>query len=334
MNPELLELASRIGAALTQPVGWPTPAPDANTTADQWRNEVEQLRAQHDAMALQGTRLSPAPPKPTADTQLSVEYASVPVGDRLSRAAKIYRPASETGPRPAVLFLHGGGWWMAGGAVNFELNDPLCRYLAAELGAAVVNFDYRLAPEHPYPTSLLDAEAAVSWLSSCADDLGIDPHALAVFGVSSGGNLAAALTRRLRGTDRALTLQLLLAPALNVNFDGGSDDITTERQELTARLRSYYLPNDVSADDPDVSPVRATDLEGLPPTAVVVGTLDPLRGDGVRYAENLAAAGTESVLLEYEMTHGVATSDVTASWLRDVTDFAAKRLGRAGVPGH
>lgn len=326
MDPELVELITSVTTAVTPPSAWPVAAPAAGQTHEEWLADVARLRAEHDALALEATRRCPPLPAPRNPVELTVEYVAVEVEPGRRQSAKLYRPCSERSDRPLVLVLHGGGWWMAGGAVAFELGDPICRILACDLDAVVVNFDYRLAPEHPYPTALHDAEAAMRWLVASAGSLGGDPEARCVFGISSGANLAAALARRLRGTEFALRLQMLQVPALDLTFSSPSCAADPAWQAQGAVLRSYYVPDDTDPRDPGVSPGHLTDAAGLPPAVVVVGRFDPLRDDGAQYAETLRSSGVSCVLLEYDMTHGIATADVVRRWLREMIDHATRLL--------
>lgn len=326
IEPELTQIIADVSQRLTMAAAWPASAPTDGQSDRDWRAGVAALRAQHDAVALEASRLCPALPAPRTPCDLDVTYVSVPVGSGLVQSAKLHRPRGGRADRPAVLLLHGGGWWMAGGPVAFELGDPICRLLASELDAVVLNVDYRLAPEHRYPTALDDAEAAVDWLHASATTLGIDTGAIAVFGISSGGNLAAALARRLRGTDRALRLQMLHVPALDLTFSSPSCLADPPWREHGDVLRSYYVPDHCDPLDPCISPALADDFTGLPPAVVVTGRFDPLRDDGARYVDGLRGAGVDGVLLEYPMTHGIATADVTARWLVDVVAHAAPFL--------
>lgn len=325
-------LAARLALAMQAmdpTVQWPPAEPAPGRSVQQWAAEVAAHRAHHDAVAVGFSTLVPpvAPSEHPAAAGVGVSAAVVPVaGGEGAQGAKVYRPAGE-GARPGLLLLHGGAWWMGGGATAFSIGDVLCRRLAAELDVVVVNFDYRLAPEHRFPAGLDDAESAIDWMVRHADQLGIDPGRLAVYGISSGGNLAAALAHRLRGTDRALCLAVLQVPVLDLRFV--SDSIKADPEALAIDvLRDLYLAPGTSVEDPEVSPALATDVTGLPPTVVVVGTRDALHDDGVLHAQNLAAGGVECTLLRYDMTHTIATAEVAEQWVRDVITHSRRVLAQ------
>ena len=161
---------------------------------------------------------------------------------------------------------------------------------------SVASVNYRLAPEHKFPAALEDAYAAVQWAANRGAEFGWDPQRIIVGGDSAGGNLSAAvcqLTRERSGP--RLSAQLLVGALLD-------HDVSTESHRafgsdfgtLTSRDVDWFLNHYVnSADelsDPRVSPLRASDLSGLPPAVIIVGALDPLRDEAVRYAERLREA--------------------------------------------
>ena len=117
IEPELTRLITDISQRLTMAAAWPTPTSADGQAELDWLADVAALRTQHDAVALEATRLCPALPAPRTPRDLHVEYVSVPVGPDRVQSARLYRPRAERADRPAVLLLHGGGWWMAGGAV-------------------------------------------------------------------------------------------------------------------------------------------------------------------------------------------------------------------------
>lgn len=217
---------------------------------------------------------------------------------------RVYKPRNAAPDLPAVVYYHGGGW------VIGSLDDyhGVCSQLCAKSGCAVVSVDYRLAPEHPFPAAVDDAFHALEWLTGHAAELGLDKTRLAVAGDSAGGNLAAVvcLLARDRGGP-AICFQALIYPAVAIV----SDDYDSFRNNgegyfLTARsmryFGSHYQPDPA---DPRAAPLHAETLEDLPPALVLVAGYDPLRDEGVAYANRLIEAGVPAVLTEYSgMIHG------------------------------
>jgi acetyl esterase len=203
---------------------------------------------------------------------------------------RIYSPAGQ-GPHPAILYFHGGSW-IAGSP---ESHDFITTSLAANTGAMVLSVHYRRAPENPYPAPTDDCYAALLWAAARAGALGIDPDRLAIAGDSAGANLAAACTLMARDRNGpAICHQTLLYPTLDDDLEtptylAGTDPILTRtamREALDA-----FLPNGAGPEDGYALPMRALSLQGLPPACISIAALDPLRDDGLRYAERLEAAG-------------------------------------------
>ena len=196
------------------------------------------------------------------------------------------------GPHPAVLFLHGGGWFQG----NLDTAAVESGPLASAVPCAVVAVGYRLAPEHPFPTPLEDCVAAYRWLLAGADELGVDRSRIAVAGTSAGANLAAALC--LAARDRSLArprLQVLEVPALDLTLSSPSMHAEESQAGLTgaavAEFSGFYLPDPALRTDPLASPLLAPDLSGLPPAVIVVAEHDPVRDDGERYLARLHESG-------------------------------------------
>ncbi len=174
----------------------------------------------------------------------------------------------------------------------------------------VVSVDYRLAPEHPFPAPVDDAFAALTWVHDHAADFGGDPTRIAVAGDSAGGNLAAVVAQLARdagGPD--LCFQLLIYPVTDHEFDSASMDDNAEGYFLTRDAMrwfySHYLNDPDEGADPRVSPIRASDLAGLPPAYVITAEFDPLRDQGIAYAEAMRDAGTVVAAKTYAgMFHG------------------------------
>ncbi|MEZ6050719.1 MAG: alpha/beta hydrolase [Planctomycetaceae bacterium] len=197
----------------------------------------------------------------------------------------------ETG-RPMLMFFHGGGWVTG----SIETHEAICRRLANECRSLVISVDYRLAPEHKFPAAIDDSYAATQWALNRAEHLGGDPARLFVCGDSAGGNLAAAVCLRAREEDGpAVRGQILIYPITDFNFDTPSYTENASGYHLTAdNMRWFwqqYLADESDGKHPLASPLRASDHSGLPATLMVTVEADPLRDEGLAYADALATAG-------------------------------------------
>jgi acetyl esterase len=246
----------------------------------------------------------------------AVEDHEVPVdGDSIT--ARVYRPKG-SGPRPAIVFLHGGAWWQAGGETGFLLTDDYCKVFVGGLDAVVVNVDYRLAPEFPFPQQLEDSYAGVQWVVDHADELGVDPDRVSVMGASSGGNQAAAVCLLARERRLPIASQILHVPALDLTGSSPSVQADPDYAHFAEIVRLYATDDQLS--NPLVSPLLAPSLEGLPPTLVVTGDYDVLRDDGIRYAERLAEAGVPVRHLSYPMFHNIALPETSDRMFAEMID--------------
>lgn len=248
--------------------------------------------------------------------------------------ARAYRPATG-GPHGTVVMLHGGGFALG----DLETHDEAARRTCAGADALVVSVDYRLAPEHPFPAGVDDAETATRWTAERARDLGGDPDRLIVTGDSAGGNLAAVVARRFRdGGGPALVGQALVYPVTDMRAGdrwpsrrtaATGFGLTREAMDWFARL---YLEEEAHAAHPDASPIVAGDLSGLPPAFVLTAEFDPLRDEGDAYARRLTEAGVEVDHHTLPGTiHGVLTNPARlrsgeVGW-RLLTDWMRARLG-------
>ena len=222
-----------------------------------------------------------------------------------------------TAPTPTVVFYHGGGWVLG----TLDSIDPVCREIARRGEVVVVSVDYRLAPEQPFPAPLDDAYAALEWVADNGASFGGDPDRLAVAGTSAGGNLAAATALRAREFDGPpIRAQALFYPITDRSFDTDSYAEHGDSRLLSAAdMRWFwgqYLRSPVDAANPFASPLRADSLADLPSATVVTAGHDPLRDEGVAYAERLDADGVATTHLHYpSMAHGFLslTADVDAA---------------------
>jgi acetyl esterase/lipase len=215
---------------------------------------------------------------------------------------RVYQPAQAgPGPRPLILNFHGGGFVFG----DLRMSDWLGGNVAGSVGAVVVSVDYRLAPRHKFPAAVDDSYAALVWAAQNASELGAGGP-IGVMGESAGGNLSAVmcLLARDRGGP-AISHQTLLYPATDLTRrpDPALSSPFLSGPEMIA-YRDFYL-GDADPRDSRISPLLAQDHSRLPPALIQVGEHDPLREDGVSYANALRAAGVPVRLTEYVgMPHG------------------------------
>jgi acetyl esterase len=270
-----------------------------------------------DLQEIQRVRRSVPPTVPPYTWATGKVARSVTIGtdalaarDGATLPVRVYLPARATGPLPTLVFLHGGGWVLG----SPRMYDPLCSFLAAEVGAVVVSVDYRMAPEHRAPTAALDCVDAVRQVAAHAGRWGSDPSRIAVAGDSAGGNLAAVVCQVVRDEGGPpIAYQALLYPGTDATMSQPSirehaDAPVLTRRKIEAFLGHYRGPDGLAARDPLLSPLWAPDHSGLPPALVQTADLDPLRDEGMLYAERLSAAGVPVRLTNYlGAPHGFAS---------------------------
>lgn len=236
---------------------------------------------------------------------------------------RVYRPRAAHG---AILWIHGGGWVMG----NLTSYDPLCRALANRTGAVVASVDYRLAPESPFPGPVEDCESALAWLSAACEG-----EPLAIAGDSAGGTLATVVARRAR--DRGgprLRCQLLVYPATDapcatatMQTFGADGTYGLSREEMLV-CWAAYAPG-AAQRSPDVSPLRAPDLSGMPPALFVLAECDPLTDEATDLADRLSAAGVPvDVRVWPGMIHGFVRFRAAVDVAHEALDAAAEQLRR------
>lgn len=213
------------------------------------------------------------------------------------------------GPRPMVIFFHGGGWMLG----SVDTHDALCRALADESDCVLVSVEYRRAPEHRFPAALEDCYAATSWVTENAATVDGDPSTVTVAGDSAGATLATGVALLARDRDSpSLDYQVLAYPATDYRFDTASYEENAQGYFLTRkdmeRFWEAYLRDESDGRHPYASPLRAADASGLPPALVITCGYDPLRDDGRAYVDELAAAGVPVEHAEFEdVIHGFLT---------------------------
>ncbi|MBC7610831.1 MAG: alpha/beta hydrolase [Polaromonas sp.] len=229
-----------------------------------------------------------------------VEDVLIPARDGHALTARLYAPAGHG--LPALLYFHGGGFTVG----SIATHDLLCRQLSHLAGCAVVSLDYRLAPEHKFPTAANDAWDALHWLAANASTLGLDAARLAVGGDSAGGTLAAMCAVLARNAGLRLLLQLLIYPGCAAHQDTPSHRKFAEGFVLGEAQISWffgqYVRSRADRDDWRFAPLNAPDLDGVAPAWVGLAECDPLVDEGVMYADKLRSSG---VAVDLEIYRGV-----------------------------
>lgn len=232
-----------------------------------------------------------------------VETIAIPTRDGAAIGARLYWPLSSAPAAggqplaPVLLYFHGGGYCVG----SLDSHDSLCSALAARTPCAVLAIDYRLAPEHRFPTAFEDAEDAYDWLLEHAAGHGLDRRRIAVGGDSAGGTLAAALalTAHARGLPPPV-MQLLLYPCTAATQDSASHQRYASGYLLEAEtlqwMFGHYLRHADDRRDWRFAPLQADNVGGVAPALIVLGDHDPLYDEGVAYAQKLAAAGVQATL--------------------------------------
>lgn len=232
----------------------------------------------------------------------------IPVRDGMTLHAMLWDPQPRAcadarhAPRPALVYFHGGGFMIG----SVQTHARLCQRLAAMADCAVVSVDYRLAPEHPFPTAHNDAWDAVQWLHAQAHTLGLDPLRMAVGGDSAGGTLSTACALHARDAGLPLVLQLLFYPGCSPHSNWPSHALYAsgfmlEREDIDFFF-SHYLQQPGDRDHWRFAPLVASDLGGVAPAWVGLAECDPLIDEGLAYADRMRFEG---VPVDLEIYRGV-----------------------------
>jgi acetyl esterase len=271
-------------------------------------------------------RANMAVPSPIELPSITDRTVPGPAGDI---PVRIYRPSDEVG-LPVVVFFHGGGWVIG----DLESHDHMARAIASKADCVVVAVDYRLAPEHKFPAAADDAWAALEYVATHADELGVDAARIAVAGDSAGGNLAAVVSVQARDAEHVEVIQqVLLYPVTDGACDRPSMTENAEGYMLTRGAMDWfheqYAGSEDDLTDPRYSPIYG-DLAGVAPAVVVTAEFDPLRDQGEAYAVALTDAGVDVVHTTYEgMIHGFFSMDAGLDSAGEAQDAVAAALKQA-----
>jgi acetyl esterase len=231
-------------------------------------------------------------PSITADsTELTVPTSFGPA--RIT----VYRPPTREVSPPVYVNFHGGGYVLP----LTELDDPLCRFLATRAETVVVNVDYVLAPDHPFPAAPRQAFEVVRWVAAHGAEHGWDGERLSVGGQSAGGGLAAAAARQaLEDGGPHILLQVLHYPHLDLAADREAQRADAAASGSTLRPWMMDLFDNAYAPDPSVrtdrlaspaNPADTADLTGIARALILTADRDPIRQQGTHYAERLRGVG-------------------------------------------
>jgi acetyl esterase len=258
---------------------------------------------------------------------LAIEDITVPsLVDAHQIPVRLYRPPVASGR--ALLYMHGGAFAIG----DLDMEDARCRALAASGDCVVVSVDYRLTPEHPYPTPLEDCRSVLEWMAGQSGELEIDQGRVAVGGCSSGGNLAAGLAIRCRDEGGpAIALQLLIQPVLDAALDSRSLARLANAGDMRhlRRMWDAYLNGPPETASACAAPAVCRDLGGLPPAHIATAALDPLHDEAIAYARRLLDAGASVELHVWpRVSHAFELFAPDARISRDAVEEQARTLVR------
>ena len=290
MDDEKIQIDPQMQAILKPLWDSPEEEPDWDRFG---HNEVIAMRAEAMEALAEAPRSGPELPR-VVDLDASGAFGKTRV--------RLYDPSNSGDLQPALIFLHGGGWF--GGSI--EGRDGGCRLLADLSNQVVLSVGYALAPEHKFPGPLNDVLAVCRWLRAHADELGIDPQRLAIGGDSAGANLALATALDLRNSDEQFLCGLLLfygvfahdhqTPSHRRFGKDGRYTLSSAAMDFCWRM---YLNAPDEDQDPRAAPLLA-DLTRLPPAYIMCGSLDPLLNDSRNLYEKMKQAGVDCTLRIHE----------------------------------
>ncbi|MCZ2392439.1 MAG: alpha/beta hydrolase [Chitinophagales bacterium] len=242
---------------------------------------------------------------------------------------RIYRNSNAKGQR-VIIYFHGGGFCF----YNIDSHDYVTRRLCKMNQCTVISVDYRLAPEHTFPSAQEDAFKIVEFVYHHADELKVDAHQIIVAGDSAGGTLSACAAHHFKNHDNIkLAAQILIYPWVDGRVNSKSIQQLKEGYMLTKSsilwFQKTYVPRIEDRLNPLAAPLHHTDFSDLAPAFVATAEFDPLRDEGKEYADHLIQAGVNTKYVNYEgLIHGFANIPLVASngldLFRDIKSFLDK----------
>jgi acetyl esterase len=283
---------------------------------------LEMLQKLESIQAIDITKLDPAEAR-KEDLRTTIPFLSTPepvdkienrmLVEGISKIpARLYWPKIEVGKEddedlyPLIMYFHGGGWVLG----KLDEYDEICSMLANRSEAIVVSVDYRLAPEHKFPTAVHDCYAATKWISENAKLFDGDEDSIIVAGDSAGGTLSIGVSLMARDKGRPqIAMQVPICPVTDLSRDMSkySNDKYGPSKESMDWFIKHYVRHESDLRDPQASP-QVADLKGLPYTVLVAAELDTLREQELDFMKKLEQSGVRTNLLDYPgMVHGFMT---------------------------
>lgn len=265
--------------------------------------------------------------------QTREHWVDVPEGGRVR--VREFRGADAPAAAPALIYMHGGAWMQGSPETHWDITGGI----ASRNRQVVLSVDYALAPEHPFPRAVQECTAVVRWAFAQAGSLGLDAGSMAIGGDSAGANLAASQTLVHRHTDCRLRAQLLIYPAVDFSINRASHRENADGPIVTVAsmpmVNASYCPNPADLHNPLAAPLLADSLADLPSAYVAVAQFDPLRDEGIAYAERLQASGVPVVLdrgpgLIHGYLRAKAYCDEVRSGFDRMADWLQQAQGGAG----
>ena len=212
-----------------------------------------------------------------------------------------YYPKNITSKTPVIIFLPGGGFVFS----SNNKQETMCEYLSQRLQYIILCLQYPLSPEHKFPMAYIASQAVCKHILN-TKEFGF--RSIILWGESSGGNLVASISKHLKAKKHNIAFQVLISPSLDYYNQYQSKDLFGDGYLLDTNFRTWlaynYLNNDEERTNPIVSPVLSSTIYSSPPTIILVGGLDPLKDEGLAYAEKLQLIGVDVNVIEYkDMIH-------------------------------
>ncbi|MCO5118726.1 MAG: alpha/beta hydrolase [Burkholderiaceae bacterium] len=241
------------------------------------------------------------------------------------------------GAQPGLVYMHGGSWIQGSPETHWDITARIASWNRQ----TVLSVDYAKSPEHPFPAALEQCTAVLGWTFENARALGVDPGRIAIGGDSAGGNLAAAVTLKMRGSDRQPHAQLLIYPPTafvrnRPSYLENADGPIIRVADMPS-IDAMYCPDPNDLRHPLAAPLLATDHSRLPPAFIAVAEHDPLRDDGIAYADALRRAGVPVDLdpgtgLIHGYLRAIGHCDACGAALERMCAWLARQEGRRAIP--